>query len=226
MKIKKTIISILTFLLTFSGQVLVLTTVHAQSQPDAIDVCVYLNNQTASQNGTPSTPAPAGLKGKFFTITEEPLGQDKSGFSYRCARETDCNYALNDQGAVAVKDKCSVSYTTISSCNPTSKSDQDTIKQNGGQITSCEIVQVYISGSGTDLLYSYIGQIYRYVAEIGGLIAVFIMIFSGIQIASAGSNTEVLNKSKARITRSILGLILLFLSAVILYAINPNFFVI
>ncbi len=220
MKKNKIIISILTFILILSGQILVLQPmVHAQDTLTAEDVCAYLNNQKANQNK--KSPA---LKGKIFTITEEPLGHDQPGFSYRCARQTIITYVKTGT-TITVPKKSVPKYVTPATCISTTKIERSIKNFTGGDITTCEIVQVYVSSSGTNLLYNYIGQIYRYVAEIGGLIAVFIMIFSGIQIASAGANPDSLNKAKARITRSILGLILLFLSAIILYAINPNFFI-
>jgi len=229
-------------MLTLSGQILVLQPmVHAQTTLTAKQVCTYLNNEQESQ----SKYAPTALKGKIFTITEEPLGHNQQGFSYRCARKTVIKYVkstkTNNASSTPASNKSTSNstptsptvlkkstpiYVTPAQCEPTTSQDERSIKNHtGGEITICEIVQVYVSSSGTNLLYNYIGQIYRYVAEIGGLIAVLIIIFSGIQIASAGANPDALNKAKARITRSILGLILLFLSAVILYAINPNFFI-
>lgn len=84
---------------------------------------------------------------------------------------------------------------------------------------------IYISPAGTNLLYQYVGKIYTYMASIGGVIAVLIMIVAGILRATAGDRTEQVTQANKLMTKCISGLVLLFLSAIILYTINPNFFV-
>jgi hypothetical protein len=135
-----------------------------------------------------------------------------------------------DPAKPTYKRECVTTYVNNTSCSATSKSDIDTALGkpvvDGESFTLCEPVMVYVSPAGTALLYYYIGQIYRYMATLGGTIAVLILIVGGIMRASAGDNTERITKATAIITKCISGLVLLFLSAIILYAINPNFFVI
>ncbi len=92
--------------------------------------------------------------------------------------------------------------------------------------TYCQRVQAFIAKSGAGILYAYIGQIYRWAASLIGIVCVLYIIVGGIQIATSGDNSEGLSQAKERIVQSISGLVLLFLSAVILYTINPNFFTI
>jgi hypothetical protein len=92
--------------------------------------------------------------------------------------------------------------------------------------TICEPIRVYVSGAGTELLYYYIGQVYKYIAMLGGLIAVLALILAGIMRATAGDNTNQIANANKIVTKCITGLIVLFTSAIILYTINPNFFII
>jgi threonine/homoserine/homoserine lactone efflux protein len=70
----------------------------------------------------------------------------------------------------------------------------------------------------------YIGIIYRWAAGVIGIVSVIYLVWGGFMITAAQDDTEAINKAKEKIMQSIAGLILLFLSAVILYTINPNFF--
>ena len=90
---------------------------------------------------------------------------------------------------------------------------------------SCKPIQVYFGESGIDLLYTYIGSIYRWAASVVGIIAVLVLVISGIQISAAAGDQQALTSAKTRIFQSLSGLAILFLSAIILYTINPTFFV-
>jgi hypothetical protein len=150
------------------------------------------------------------FKNYTVVIAEEPLGPGDGTFSANCARKTECALGVYDADQPKIQ-SCWSQYTTVSECSPSNT-------------VTCEIVQVYVSPVGKSLLYGYVGQIYRYVAFIGGLIAVFIIIVAGIMWTSAGGNSEAISNAKAMITRSLVGLVVLFLSALILYTINPTFF--
>ncbi len=90
---------------------------------------------------------------------------------------------------------------------------------------SCKAVQVYLSKGGTTLLLNYISTIYKWAASIVGIIAVTVVIISGIQISLAGGDTQAVENAKARIVKSLSGIVVLFLSGLILYTINPTFFI-
>lgn len=162
---------------------------------------------------------------KLVVITEEPLGAPSAGFSTTCARVTECSLGLYDANNPNQIRKCFTSYDTIDKCNGITPPDAQTMQQ-ASFYRYCEIVQVYFSDGGTSLLYGYIGAIYRYVAVLGGFIAVLVLIIAGVMRSAAGDNTEMISKANQLVTRCITGLIVLFLSALILYTINPNFFVI
>ena len=102
---------------------------------------------------------------------------------------------------------------------------KDLINENTKEIdVSCRKVQIVSGGSGIELLSNYVGLVYRWAATIVGMIAVVIIIVSGVQISMAGGETTGIEEAKKRIFQSIIGLIVLFLSALILYTINPDFF--
>lgn len=83
----------------------------------------------------------------------------------------------------------------------------------------------YVSASnGVDLINQYISMIYMWMASIVGILAVLMIVVSGIQIIFGGANPEKVNDAKTRVTQSLLSLVLLFATAMILRTVNPNFF--
>lgn len=89
---------------------------------------------------------------------------------------------------------------------------------------SSEWQQVIRGEDGGEILEDYAGLIYRWLSGFIGLAAVLMIIAGGIQISTAGANQEGLQSGKDRILAAFVGLALLFLSGLILYTINPNFF--
>ncbi len=89
---------------------------------------------------------------------------------------------------------------------------------------SSEWQQVIRGEDGGKILESYAALIYKWLAGFIGLAAVLMIIAGGIQISTAGANQEGLQSGKDRILAAFVGLALLFLSGLILYTINPNFF--
>jgi len=100
----------------------------------------------------------------------------------------------------------------------------DCPKDDGAKSATCEEVMVILSKGGTSMIEGYISSIYTWAASLVGLIAVTVIIISGIQIAMSGGDTQAVDSGKNRIIKSISGLAVLFLSGLILYSINPNFF--
>ncbi|MFH1298368.1 MAG: pilin [Patescibacteria group bacterium] len=88
---------------------------------------------------------------------------------------------------------------------------------------SCKPIQIIVSDSGINLLKFYALQIYIWGASIVGIIAVLTITISGLQIAASGGE-EQFTSAKTKIMQSLAGLAILFLSALILYTINPTFF--
>ncbi len=80
------------------------------------------------------------------------------------------------------------------------------------------------SGSGIDLISNYLGIIYKWLAGIVGGVAVLMIVVGGIQIASGGGDQNNVTEGKTKIMQALTGLVVLFLSGLILYTINPTFF--
>lgn len=120
---------------------------------------------------------------------------------------------------------CRVTETTENSGDKVTKT-----KLNSGTCGTCNTnkicdeVMVILSKGGTSMIEGYIASIYTWAASLVGLIAVTVIILSGIQIAASGGDTQAVDSAKSRIIKSISGLAVLFLSGLILYTINPNFF--
>ena len=67
-------------------------------------------------------------------------------------------------------------------------------------------------------------MIYMWMASIVGIIAVLMIVVSGIQIIFGGASPELVSDAKNRVTQALLSLVLLFATAMILRTVNPNFF--
>lgn len=91
-------------------------------------------------------------------------------------------------------------------------------------IISEEWVQIIQGQEGGDILAAYAGMVYKWLAGVVGTVAVLLIIVGGIQISTAGASQGQLESGKNRIITALLGLMLLFLSGLILYTLNPTFF--
>ncbi len=68
----------------------------------------------------------------------------------------------------------------------------------------------------------FILQMYRYAIGLAGVVAVIVLIVSGIQWAVSGGSSEVISGAKTRIGGALIGLFIAYMSYVILNTINPN----
>lgn len=75
------------------------------------------------------------------------------------------------------------------------------------------------------LLYSYVGLIYQFLSGIIVGFVVIMVIIGGITMTTSYGDSEKFRKGRAMITKAIIGMLLWFLASVILYTINPTFFV-
>lgn len=160
--------------------------------------------------------------GYIITIIEEPLDvENKSNeaeFQLRsCYRNTFqfTNPATGERSTIA---------QLLKECSTKAQEDANNADQSFKATFSCREVQVILSKGGTTMIYYYIGTIYRWGAGLVGIIAVTLIIISGIQISTAGGEPDAINAAKKRILQSIAGIVVLFLSGLILYTVNPNFF--
>ncbi|MBD3157045.1 hypothetical protein GF369_04435 [Candidatus Peregrinibacteria bacterium] len=141
----------------------------------------------------------------LYVILEEPLGGPKAKYCFRVCTKLD-----NDKA------------------NMTNKCEYKETCEGGGDLgddVTCQRVQVLKAESGGDLIYSYVRMIYLWAAGTIGIIAVFTLVYSGIGISAAGGDSGKIDNYKNRIMQSLIGLVILFLSGLILYTINPTFFV-
>ncbi len=205
---------------------------------DGVISCILLNNQDFAAVGLEDVKEE--LEKKLIVITEEAIGPEINDFSKRCARNITCvqykkrspgDGGQNTNTPSEIKKTCYTEYAET--CPATTSLTQDRINNLGtdydlqGEPTvTCEFVTAYVANSGADLLYRFIGLIYQYMAILSGVIGTFTLVLGGVMITTAGSSTEQVNKARDLITRSLIGLTVLLLSALILYAINPNFFII
>lgn len=90
---------------------------------------------------------------------------------------------------------------------------------------SCSVMERISGSSGVDIFGKYVGALYSWAAGVVGIVAVLTMVFSGIEISMAGGDTAKLDEAKTRIAKCLVGIAILFLSGLILYTINPGFFV-
>lgn len=103
-------------------------------------------------------------------------------------------------------------------CNKYCVGFQEAIPIGGNNVKS-------ISGnSGTDLMLNYVSMIYKFGAIILSLIAVLVIVVSGVQMITGGAEESNYTDAKDRILQAILSLVMLFSSALILKTINPDFF--
>lgn len=174
--------------------------------------CNDLNGQQEPSQSGESAPAGNAEKLQSYIVTileEEISGSQSNEFGdevkvLSCIRKTSCETANE-------RTECTSEYVPLGQCSP-------------GENEFCQRVQVIIAQSGINLLMTYLGIIYRWAAGIIGIISVAYLIYGGFLVATAQDDTGKIDTAKEKIFQSLAGLVLLFLSAVILYTINPNFF--
>ncbi|MFC1810221.1 hypothetical protein ACFLZH_01865, partial [Patescibacteria group bacterium] len=133
----------------------------------------------------------------FIVILEEPLGGPDAKYCFRvCTAEPEGGKRICE-----LKDKC----------------------EGTGDYT-CKRVQIIEASSGTNLLNQYVKMIYLWAAGTIGIVAVLTIVISGVEIMAKGASGSI-DEPKNRISQALLGLVILFLSGLILYTINPTFFV-
>jgi hypothetical protein len=189
-------------------------------------------DEFTSQTGTPDyparpedagTPAECGhqtvsgpsSKGKFITpenclFLEEPIG-GRTGYDLyviKCFKdvaraqkiEEGCTYTLWHGEAIQPP-----AYGPVQAILTREKGNADS--------------------AGVFLFYGYLGLIYRYASGvIVGMVVLFIIV-GGIQMTTSAGDTAKFDEGKKRIVRALVGMVIWFLASLILYTINPTFFV-
>ncbi|OGJ42781.1 hypothetical protein A3B60_02225 [Candidatus Peregrinibacteria bacterium RIFCSPLOWO2_01_FULL_39_12] len=163
-------------------------------------------------------------KGYIITKIEEPLeiaeNESDPDFKQRkCYRHT-LQFRDKQLESVETLTELSKEACPLENAEALADSSIDEFKI----LYTCREIQVILSKGGTSMIYGYIAMIYQWGASIVGIIAVTVIVFSGIQISAAGGDPEAVTSAKKRILQSLAGIAVLFLSGLILYTINPNFF--
>jgi len=181
--------------------------------------------------------------GYVISIMEEPLNVDESGSvangdAYvvrRCFRNTfqytetqtdkDGKELHIPHTVPMLSTRCSQNAQTLMESEQAADAEAANRSGSGFSVKySCKEVQAILTKGGTSGFYGYINMIYRWGASLVGLIAVTIIIVSGIQISASGGDSEAIGSAKKRIIQSIVGIVVLFLASLILYTLNPTFF--
>ena len=214
-----------------------------QEQLSSFGSC-YATNKTnktsCKQNGDNSTIKrlyQASENGEIYQMVLEPISDENvtflakicnnkpiknaAGTAFQYIKQGQDNYLI--LGDTICNDffveKCK---PNVSQTNKIVKVDTDyKLEEEIETSVYCSRVQIFFGRSGADLLQKYVGGIYKFVASIGAIIAVAIIIVNGIRVTVG--ETEIA-AAKDNIVRSLTALAVLFLASVILNAVNPNFF--
>lgn len=179
----------------------IITVANAQTNPQTFD-CSTVQTDTTG----------------FYVILEEPLGGPDANYCFRVCRKVTVEAGQN----VAGQEKeriCDLKNT----CENFTYVDAQNVTKTVNEVT-CQRVQILQAKGGLDLLQKYIKLIYLWAAGTIGIVAVLVIVISGFQLMM-GEKSGDLEGAKSRISKALIGLVVLFLSGLILYTINPTFFV-
>lgn len=166
-------------------------------------------------------------KSMIYTVLEESLDtpdtmpNDNNTTVRKCFRYTEILQCI-PEGATTKKKQ--INQQLLKKC-PGGIPNTGTDIHN--QYFDCQEVTVIVSdpaAGGTGILQVYVSLIYRWAAGIVGIIAVLIIVVSGIQITAADGEPSKVDEAKTRIIQSLGGIALLFFASALLYVINPTFF--
>jgi hypothetical protein len=161
--------------------------------------------------------------GYIITIIEEPLSLEQSETKTPKA-DFESRICFRNYLSYVHDGKEKVISMLSKKCADTIEKGDLTFDKKYNVKFSCKPVQVLLSKGGTSLIEGYIATIYKWAASIVGVIATAVIIISAVQISIAGGDTQAVENAKNRILKSISGIVILFLSGIILYTINPTFF--
>lgn len=200
--------------------------------------------------GKPPSVAAVGATGGGATTSGATTGSLGSGNNTVGGRSTGGSYSAAGANPIASTGQITidlmVSFTrppdVVTAACATRKGETNPIDKkpillkNDGEPSESEgqwrcrfdgtVKQVLRGTDGVDILKQTIKYFYRLFAGLIGIVAVFMIVLGGIQIATAGANPDGLDAGKKKIIAALSGVALLFLSSLILYAVNPNFFTI
>lgn len=133
-----------------------------------------------------------------------------------------CLAAEESASGVQTCDDTRTIYTGVNETWSSNSSAFDACEDAVGE-GDCERKQWVIASSGVNLVQVVVKQIFTWGAFTVGGIAVMTMVIQGVKISVSGVSGDI-TESKNKILQAIAGIVLLFLSGLILYTINPSFF--
>ncbi len=160
----------------------------------------------------------------IFGIYTEKLAE------YKKEQDAEIKDCLDFKGTNVVTVDLQAGFADIANVTGTEKPGEIGKDDNGncfvyrGESGKGKWYQIVAGSDGGEILKQYAKQLYRFLASVIGLISVLMLIVGGIQITTAGASQDGVQKGKDRVFAALAGLALLFLSGLILYTINPNFF--
>ena len=89
-----------------------------------------------------------------------------------------------------------------------------------GKFPECFVV----GKTGIGIISNYLTMIYQWLAGLVGGVAILMIIVGSVQIATGGGDQNNVTEGKTKIMQALAGLVVLFLSGLILYTINPTFY--
>lgn len=190
--------------------------------------CLTLQEKTDYITTVLETPLDSADDTALYEANDGVIDNGDGTMTKRCARFTQI---LNLRASGDKKEKTTDQYL-IKKCPPESDipdgyGEQTSEGDTKGNFYDCQEVTVIMSTleqGGIGVLNVYVSLIYRWVAGIIGVVAVLIIIVSGLQIITAQGESSAIEEGKKRIIQSIGGIVLLFFASGLLYMINPTFF--
>ncbi len=193
-------------------------------------MCTSLVNYSEKGYNNPCITEEDKKNGKIYTVLEEVL--DTPGLAGDRNTVRTCYRYTEILNGCIVKGETGKQQSNLALLAAGAKSGCPVdIPRSGvdtfGQSFECHEVTVIIAdptSGGIGFLQIYISLIYRWAAGLIGIIAVLIIVISGVQISASNGEPEAATKAKERIVQALSGLALLFLASALLYIINPTFF--
>jgi hypothetical protein len=157
----------------------------------------------------------------FFPLTSKAFDYNKCWTEKKCIDYRKDFFKLNPSEA---KEGFVINPETMATCQTNESGYNEFLKEKYGYCLASSITRTKISIGDRNTfndIADFIAYIYKYAFIISGIVAVIMIIFSGINWIISAGNTNTIEQSKKRITGAAIGVILLASAYTILNTINP-----
>ncbi len=170
----------------------------------------------------------------FVAIPSKVFAQEAKKLDSKCFTKAECQAARQSIGRPSTEEKIGIYsedstfegfYNNTSETRTTCEGKRDS---NGEELGFClpvgQSVTTVKFGGNTRFanIGVFIQYIYRYGIIFAGILAVLVIIVSGLQWTASGGNSSTIESAKTRITGALTGLVLASASYIILNTINPS----